>query len=135
MRLFLLLTLITIITGCHFFENEQSVPEKFNGEWEWYLTSGGWGQNISSDSVDYSIRLNIYRQNEAKWFRNETLYDEFYIQKGKEPWTKGEWVMYSIKHKESCGFVLEYKAELDELRLPSANCLDAPTYYFKKGNN
>lgn len=133
MKAILMLTLI-VFTGCSVFDNEQTVPGEFVGEWEWYLTGERNGY-VSSDSVDYSIRLNIYSQNEAKWFRNETLYDEFYIQKGEEDWTKGEWVMHSIRRSDSCGFVLEYDAEEDELRLPSANCLDAPTYYFKRADH
>ncbi len=131
MRAILILTLI-LFTGCGVFENEQTVPGKFVGEWEWYLTGGGWGPNVSADSVDYTIRLMIYSQNEAKWFRNDSLVDKFFIQKGEDAWTKGEWVMYSTTQKETCGFVLKHDSGSSELRLPSANCTDTPTFYFRK---
>lgn len=131
----ILISILILIAGCSIFENEQSVPGQFTGEWEWYLTVGGFGHSISVDSVDYSMRLRIYTQNEAKWFRNETLIDKYFIQKGEEHWTKGKWVMHSIKHKKSCGFALNYDSRSNELQVPSADCTDMPTHYFRKAVN
>ena len=136
MRTIIVVLLSMMITGCEYFKNEQSVPNEFIGEWEWTSTHGGWGPNADADSVDYTMSLIIYSQNEAKWLRNDSLLNRYVIRKGNEDWTKGKWVMYQSKKEEDvCGFILEYAPESKELSLPSANCTDVPTHFFSKPGN
>ena len=134
MRVFFAIIALAMLSGCGVFDNEQSVPAKLVGEWEWTRTEGGWTHPISADTAGYTMTLEIYSQNEAAWFRNDTLQNNYIIQKGNTDWTKGEFVMRRMNSKDGhgCGFILDYYPETKELLLPSANCTDFPTIHFKK---
>lgn len=113
------------------FGNEENASDGISGEWEWYLTSGGWGTHIEADTAGYDITLKIYNQKWADWFRNGTLVQKYAIRED----TRGRLVMYHLNGdttKVDCGFRIDHHPEINELHLPSARCTDVPVYYFKR---
>lgn len=135
MRL-IIVAVFLLVSGCTALQNEQFVPKQLQGEWNWYATTGGWGTQTDADSVEYSMTLKIYAQNQAEWFRNDTLIQSYDIVEGQQEWTKGELVLF--RHGDAddggCGFILDYYPRVNELHLRTALCTDSPTYYFTKGN-
>lgn len=124
--------MFVLLSGCSLFENEQNVSDEFIGEWEWYLTSGGWWTHIAADTAGYDITLKIYNQNRADWFKNDTLVQKYTIKKDS---AKGELVMYRLNEDTGsvdCGLKMDHHPEENELHLPSARCTDLPTIYFKR---
>jgi hypothetical protein len=123
-----------LFAGCSVFENEQLVPVEIEGEWTWYQTVGGWGQTVKADTVNYKMTLKIYSQNEAHWFKNDSLIQKYTIQEGDDDWTKDELVMFRQDYEggTDCGLIIMYKPEQRELHLPTALCTDSPTYFFKR---
>lgn len=123
---------MVLFSGCSLFENEQLVPTELEGDWTWYRTAGGWGQTVDADTAGYTMTLKIFSQNEAHWFRNDTLIQKYVIKEGSEDWTEGELVMYRQDNEEGtdCGLLIQHKPEKRELHLPTALCTDSPTFYF-----
>ena len=129
------ISLFLLFSGCSIFENEQMVPDKIMGDWEWYLTAGGWGPSIAADTAGYDMTLKIYNQNRAEWFKNDTLVQRYIIKKGEEGWVKGELVMYRLNENTEnvdCGLKIDHQPDVNELHLPTAHCTDSPTFYFKR---
>ncbi|MEX0719877.1 MAG: hypothetical protein WD059_04355 [Balneolaceae bacterium] len=121
---------LLIITCCSVAEDKHIVQDEYVGEWEWYLTAGGWSHPISTDTAGYDMTLQVYNQNLAKWFKDDSLlnrYEILYDNNRRE----NNLVMYKIGHKESCGFRLNLQEE-NELHLTSANCTDLPTHFFRR---
>lgn len=132
MKYILIVLLTTLFVGCSLFNNEQIVPEKAIGEWEWVRTSGGWGTNISADSVDYTINL-VLDASEARWFRNDKLVTKYYVREGKKGWEDGAFFMKPSDSKHSCApSRVNYNEEENRLVIGSANCTDQPYHYFKR---
>lgn len=76
------LTIIALLFfgSCNIFENEQFVPVEYTGEWQWVESSGGIiGESIKAESVDYTQVLSIDQTNEAQWFRDGELIQQFQI--------------------------------------------------------
>lgn len=134
MRL-LILVVMVLTAGCNVFENEQSVPKELQGEWNWYRTAGGWGTSVEADSVDYSMTLKIYAQNNAEWYKDDSLVQKYNIVQGQDESIKGDLVMFRRDEKSDnadCGLKIDYHPEINELHLPTALCEDVPTYYFNR---
>lgn len=131
MRYFTVL-ILGLFLSCNIFENENDiVPNEYIGEWSWVGTYGGWGPNVSADSVDYQIDLLITKMAEAKWYRDGELKGEYNISIGKDSWTEGKLVMYrsAIVEEHDCGFIMDLYQD-ETLVLSSAHCTDQPSIHF-----
>lgn len=130
MRKLLILLLLIAPLGCDLFENEQPVPVAAIGEWEWTHSAGGWGPYVDADSVDYTMKLTLYAQ-EAIWYRNNEVMDEFWVQEKKKGWQENSFYM-KLKDKKGCDMRGSYSNEENLLTLSSAGCTDLPSHHFKK---
>ncbi len=86
--------LITAVCGCSVFEDEQFVPKKYAGEWEWTRATGGiMGKEISADTAGYSMSLVITQANKAVWYKNGEVLERYKV----VPADKESGVAFSLK--------------------------------------
>ena len=120
-----------LFPSCSMFTNEQLISNSVTGKWEWTMTSGGWGTHIAADSVDYSMTVMIYSQNEAEWYRNDSLLHTYQIKKGEE----GKMSMHSTSETSCNTFSLTVTSDEEELLLNTIDCTDQPNHYFRRAKN
>lgn len=93
---YLYLIILFLFASCSVFDNEQTIPLEYTGEWQWVESTGGFvGMRIDADSVDYTQTLKIFEQNKAKWYLDGELVQEYRAQKLSDDYD-AEFILRSI---------------------------------------
>ncbi|MDR9417991.1 hypothetical protein [Gracilimonas sp.] len=128
-----ILILLFLFAGCSVFENEQSIPLDYTGEWQWIESTGGiLGMRIDADSVDYTQTLQILEQNIVKWYLDGELLQEYRAEKSNKKDMDVEYILKPINAGEHGNMIKSILGIQNGNLILMDECADCFIYTFKR---